>query len=214
MMYSQYDEEKFILAAVTGGMVYDPRPGDDLHELHKPAPPGRYLDIGAWNAKQFSNTRALYELGWSGVMIEPSPACMLGLLDEYGESERITLIQAAVFTEAALLKLHVTDDAVSTLLDAEYGKWKDHAKFRGSMMVPTITLADLVNRYGGFQFVNIDAEGCSADLFLQMLGLGIFPDCVCVEHESRLEELASNATAQGYVMVYANGTNSVFARKA
>lgn len=194
-MYSQYNEEQFIIGAL------------------EHIPNGRLLDIGAWHPTQFSNTRALFERGWSGVMIEPSPACMLNLLAEYGDSERITLIQAAVFTEAALLKLHVTDDAVSTLSDAEYDKWKEHAAFRGSMLVPTLTIADLINRYGGFQFVNIDAEGCSADLFLQMLGLGIFPDCVCVEHESRLEELASSATSNNYALVYANGTNCVLVRK-
>jgi FkbM family methyltransferase len=194
-VYSQYQEEQFIIEA--------------CEKIEN----GRLLDIGAWNATQFSNTRALYERGWSGVMFEPSPACMLGLLTEYGESDRITLVQAAVYTEPQLAKLHVTDDAVSTILDAEYEKWKNQTKFRGGVLVPCLTWPEIINRWGGFQFINIDAEGVSAELFLQMLQLGIFPECCCVEHESRLEELAAAATSNHYSLTYSNGTNGVFQRR-
>jgi len=193
-MYSQYDEEKYILGAF---------PEDHV---------GRFLDIGAWNPTDKSNTRALYELGWSGVMIEPSPGPMLNLLKEYGESTRVVLVQGVVFTEAALIELHVTDDAVSTTSDAEWERWKDTAQFRGKIMVPAVTLADLANRYGGFDFVNIDAEGISADLFLEMLKIGWQPRCVCVEHETKLEMLVSVATPLHYSVVYGNGTNAVFVR--
>lgn len=194
-MYSQYDEERFILEAV------------------KDRECTRLLDIGAWNAVDFSNSRALIEQGWSGVLVEPSPGPMLGLMKEYGESERITLIQALVGTAPGLLQLHVSDDAVSTSFDAEYDRWKGNAKFLGKILVPVITLPDLANRYGGFEFVNIDAEGASVDLFLTMLQLDWQPTCVCVEHESREGEIIAAATAQHYSVVYGNGTNLVLVRK-
>ena len=34
---------------------------------------GRYLDIGAHHPSRFSNTRLLYERGWSGVNVEANP---------------------------------------------------------------------------------------------------------------------------------------------
>ena len=173
---------------------------------------GRFLDIGAFNAECFSNTRALFELGWSGVMIEPSPACMLGLLDVYGNEPRVTLIQAAIAVDAGLLEMHITDDAVSTSSEAEYLKWKDQAKFRGRMVVPAITLADIANRYGGFDFWSIDAEGQSAELFLQMLTLGIFPGIICVEFDNRLPQLCGAATDSNYKLVFSNQTNAIFVR--
>lgn len=200
MSYSQYDEEKYILEAF----------GDKID--------GTFLDIGAWHPTKFSNTRALYELGWSfecgwsGVMIEPSPGPMLSLLKEYSEESRIILVQAAVGIEPGLAELHVTDDAVSTLSCKEYQRWKETTEFHGSVMVPTITLEDIGNRFGGFDFVNIDAEGLSVDLFNRLLTLGWEPHCICVEHDSRLEELASVAT-RIYQLVYANGTNAVWVRK-
>jgi FkbM family methyltransferase len=196
--YSQYDEEGYIVAACHDATV---RPSS-----------GRFLDIGAWSAKDFSNTRALYELGWSGVMIEPSPGPMLGLLKEYGNDPRITLVQGAVTCEPGLIALHVTDDAVTTSNECEFEKWKDTAKFHGKMTVPGIPLDYIARQYGGFDFVNIDAEGISADLLLQALRLGWQPGCICVEHERREGEIIAAATPLHYHVVYGNGTNMVLRR--
>lgn len=194
--YSQCGEQAAILAAFNGATETI----------------GRALDIGAWNAKTFSNTRALYELGWSLTMIEPSPAPMLGLLEEYGESERVTLVQACMGIEPGLVDLHVSDDAVSTSDGATFEKWKAHAKFMGRMMVPVLTWEDISNRFGGFDMVSIDAEGQSSDLFLRMLHLGIFPHCVVVEHDERTTELLSAATPHHYKATFVNQTNLVLIR--
>ncbi len=172
----------------------------------------RFIDIGAWHPRTFSNTRALFELGWSGVMIEPSPTPMLNLLAEYGNEPRVTLVQAAVACEPGLIEMHVTDDAVTTSTASVHEQWKDAVAWRGKMMVPVLTLEQIGTRFGHFQFWNIDAEGQSADLFMQMLELELRPACVCVEHDSRTTELLKAATAAGYRAVLCNDTNLVLAR--
>jgi FkbM family methyltransferase len=174
--------------------------------------PGRWLDIGAWHPTQFSNTRELYELGWHGVAIEPSPGPMLSLLEAYGEDPTVTLIQAAVGLEPGYVTLHVTDDAVTTGSEAEYERWKSTAKFRGRLTVPIITLEEIAHRFGGFQFWNIDAEGISADLFRRAMTLGLYPKCMCVEHDSRTTELLEVATRHGYRCLLCNSTNVVISR--
>ena len=196
--YSQYGEQEAILKglSVRGESVL----------------PGRFLDIGAWHPTEFSNTRALFELGWSGVMIEPSPGPMLNLLDAYGNEPRVTLIQAAVSVTTDPLSMMVTDDAVSTSDEVQYGVWKDAAKYRGRLVVPTITPGAIATRYGGFDFVNIDAEGESARIFLHMLELGLFPPCVCVEHDSQTTILSIEATKHNYRVVLVNSTNMVLVR--
>ena len=192
--YSQFGEQAAILAALTQFKT------------------GRWLDIGAWHPCEFSNTRALYELGWHGVAIEPSPGPMLNLLDAYGDDPNVKLIQAAVGLEPGFVELHVTDDAVSTGSEAEYERWKGTAKFRGRLTVPVLTLEEIANRFGGFQMWSIDAEGISADLFLRMLKLGLFPTCVVVEHDNRLVQLAEAATREHYRLTFSNATNGVFVR--
>jgi FkbM family methyltransferase len=203
--YSQHQEQATILARFYKG---DLSAGNEAFV----GEPGRFLDIGAWHPTQFSNTRALFELGWSGVMFEPSPGPMLNLLDAYGAEPRVTLVQACVSVEGGVAELMVTDDAVSTASIAEFIKWRDTAKFRGPVLVPSVTVADIGQRFGGFDFVNIDAEGQSADIFLEFLRLGMYPNCVCCEHDSRQGQIIEAATAQHYQVVLANSTNLVMVR--
>lgn len=191
--YSQYGEQAAILAALE----------------RVPREDGHFLDIGSWHPETFSNVRALWENGWSGVCVEPSPGPMLSLLEAYGNEPRVELIQAAVALTRRLVPLQVTDDAVSTEDAVEYAKWNGTATYRGKVHVPSVTLEDLQNQFGGFQFINVDAEGQSADLFLRILELGWRPVCLCVEHDSRTTEILEKATAAGYKISLVNSTNVV-----
>lgn len=175
--------------------------------------PGRFLDIGAWDPKALSNTRALYEAGWSGVIIEPSPMPFYSHLREYGHDERITLIHAAIGRDRHCAEFWVTDDAVSTTERDQYDKWKNHAKFIGKFWVPIITLADIFNQFGGgFDFINIDVEGKSVDVLADLLATEALPKCICVEYDDRLDEAKLLARSKGYGEVLVNGTNLVIAR--
>lgn len=211
--YSQFGEQATILESL--GLVED-RSFTSEAAANKES--WRFLDIGANHPTTFSNTRALFELGFSGIMIEPSPVPMRNLLTEYGWEPRITLIQACVGTVAGLMDIFVTDDLVSTSSEAEFKKWEKRednpsgAQFAGKMFVPAITMETIMNQFGGFDFINLDAEGYSAELFLQMMAIGFFPTCICVEHDDRVKELLSIATANHYKGVLSNGTNLVVAR--
>lgn len=196
-MYSQQQEEVHIL--------------ETLKDIDK----GLFLDIGAWNAKTFSNTRALYEKGWSGTLVEPSPGPLRGLLEEYGNEERIRIVSgAAVGALPGLTQMWISDDALSTSEEPEYEKWKPHATFIGRLWVPNIPLRWLINDdRGAFDFVSIDTEGTSVDLALEMIRTrNDMPLCISVEHNNRINELMVGA-APFYNMVHANDTN-VILRKA
>lgn len=236
--YSQYDEQAAILGAF--GWNADATDFDD----ERRAKDHKFLDIGCWDPITFSNSRALVELGWSGVMIEPAPGPFLELLrcctkcgvgvDEraheiygqrkqrecdkcgalrYGFDPRFTLIHAAVATTPGMVQLWVTDDALSTNDAASLAKWDELGGFYGKILSPAITLDQIAVQFGGFDFVNFDVEGQSAELFLQMLKLGWQPKCVCVESDGRDNEIISKATPLHYQVVYGNGTNLVLVRK-
>lgn len=190
-VYSQHAEQEHILKALCCD--------DDRLS------PGRFLDIGAYHPIKFSNTRALYERGWSGVMVEPSPLPMEALLREYGNDERVTLIQAVVAPRGGeLVKLHVTQDALSTTEDAWRARWEARGGFYGAMLVPSVSIAYL-NEFGPFDFVSIDTEGTSDQILTEVvLSMNPSPRCICAE--TRLNFIC------GYQTVYYNETNAVYVK--
>lgn len=174
---------------------------------------GRFLDIGAFHPTCFSNTRALYEIGWSGVMIEPSPGPFSALFAEYGKDPRISLVHAALGLERKLAEFWVTDDAVSTTEASQYEKWKNFANFTGKVYVPVITLEDILETFpGSYDFVNIDTEGTSIDLLADLLAGPYYPKCICVEYDDRREEALGLADEFGYRTILDNGTNLVIVK--
>ena len=171
--------------------------------------PGRFLDIGAFAAKALSNTRALYELGWSGVMVEPSPGPLAGLIREYGSDDRVEVIGAAVGAINHLAHFYVSDDAVSTTEQSNFDKWKGVGGFYGSYWVPVITLGQIFNQFGPFDFMSIDTEGSSFMILGELLATQMRPTCICVEHDGRMIEITQLVTQHGYSVVGATGDNLV-----
>ena len=176
---------------------------------------GRFLDIGAWNPTDKSNTRALFERGWGGVMIEPSPGPLVNLISEYGNISRIQIVAAAAgVSSEGLARLHVSHDAVSTTEELEFKKWKDQAEFNGSLIVPIVSVRDIILHFGAFDFISIDTEGTSVDIFKEFLRLKQRPACICVEYNDRKREAVAHADANGYELALENDTNLVFGRRA
>lgn len=192
-MYSQNEEEKYIIAACQ-------------------RPDGRLLDIGAWDPKTFSNSRALIECGWSAVLIEPSPKPLERLLREYANTPKVTVVSAAVTVERDWRTMQVSEDAVSTTEESTAAVWRERGAYYGQMEMPTVALGEVISHFGAFNFVNIDAEGTSATLFFALLATEMFPQCICVEHDGRHVEIGQAASQRGYVQTYVSGENCVFRR--
>lgn len=176
---------------------------------------GMFLDIGAWNPTDKSNTRALYERGWAGVMFEPSPGPMRQLIDAYGKDSRIRLVSAAVSVTSELIaRMHISDDALSTTEQKEYEKWRKDATFNGTLIVPVMTVRDVIAFFGEFDFISIDTEGTSVDIFEEFLRLGVRPACICVEYNDRKAEAIAYAQKCQFDPIHENENNLIFARRA
>jgi FkbM family methyltransferase len=167
------------------------------------------LEIGAWHPTQLSNSRLLIEQGWRAVLIEPTPYAMMAQLEQYGGNSRVQLVQAAVSCEASHLeRMHVTRDAVSTSVDAVHEAWLKQGGYLGSLWVPTISIPELLNQFGGFAYVSIDAEGLSVPLAREYVASGARPYVMCCEHDGRIPELMSYAQPF-YTAAHINDTNVI-----
>lgn len=188
--------------------------GEDLHiaKAVQTAPNKRLLDLGAWHATQLSNSRALIESGWAAVLVEPSPGPFVGLVKEYGNNDKITLINAPIGADRHCALMHATDDAVSTTDEGVRQRWAAQGGYYGKFWSPYLTIADLFNQFGGgYEFINIDTEGTSVEVFRTLLTLGALPRCFCVEHDDRVVEANQLAAGKGYKQIHLNGTNVIFA---
>ncbi len=189
--------------------------GEDIHLLSilKNAPPALIWDIGAWHAEQLSNSRALIELGWNAVLIEPSPGPLRGLVKAYGKDPKVSVIGAAVSLEQFILRMAITDDAVSTSDEETQRTWSQAGGYFGDLWTHTITLEQLANQFGGADVILIDTEGTSVDLAKRCWALGYSPKVMVVEFDARLPELLAAATQHGYSSYAVTAANAILVRR-
>lgn len=123
---------------------------------------GRFLDIGAYDGLRLSNTRALLEQGWSGVLVEPSAANLVNLAKNCEPfADRVHIVQAAVTDKRGLAPFFIDtapDREWSTTINPDLmASGSVIAPSRLKTSVATIVVADLLP-LGPFDFISIDAE--------------------------------------------------------
>lgn len=199
--YSQNDEEKFIL------------------EFFKDSP-GRFLDVGAFDGINLSNTRKLLESGrWSGVMVEPAPQNFITLIQNCQPfADKVVLVQAAVCREVGLKRFWIDmtpDREWSTTVNPALAE-------SGSVLQPipmdikviACTMADL-EPFGPYDFINIDAEWEDMDIFRSMPELMVRRcQLLCIEPSCmKREEAIAELAKRGLKVVHETPENLLAAQQ-
>lgn len=180
MSYSQSDEEAIILAHV----------GEK----------GYVLDVGAFDGRRYSNSLALIEKGWRGVLIEPSPSAFISLLELHGNNPNVTLINAAMGVENTLREFYDFPGDLCSTMDKDNAKlWADTGRKMRKYLVAQMTPDMLVQQIaGGPDVISIDTEGSSFDI-LTRLPIGAWvPRVLVIEHDSRVLEISKWGKSKGY----------------
>jgi FkbM family methyltransferase len=173
---------------------------------------GRFLDCGAFDGRTFSNTLRLYERGWKGVLIEPSPAAFAGLQRQYNGSERAILVNAAIAKQSGQIDFFdAGGDAVSSTETAHKEKWeKGYGSKFTKIKVTALTWLDIFNMYGtDFDFVNLDTEGTNLELLREYPFIECTPACMCIEHDNKIPQMMEILRKHKYRIVYTSGENIV-----
>jgi FkbM family methyltransferase len=200
-MYSQNFEEKIILEYF----------GDV---------PGTFLDLGANDGKTFSNTRALAERGWRGVMVEPSPRAFEKLKSLYNGHKGFYVYQfaisdhngKAILQESGPLCTPADVGLVSTFHPEEKQRFERSVKY-ASVEVKTFKWKTFLNRLTikEFDFISMDVEGSE---------LAILPDMdlsktqlICLEWNGKPElKTAYEKYLDGFKLIYTSGENLIYGR--
>ena len=189
-MYSQSDEEKYIL--------------DYFKDFT-----GKFLDIGAYDGKQFSNTYALSLRGWAGVCMEPSVSCFRSLLQLYHTNPNIQCVNAALDTERRIVKFYDSNgDAVSTTSASHARKWSI-VGFK-EMWISTTIIQDILSTFGEtYDMVSLDVEGTNLTLLktlpLKQMGVKL----ICIEYENYYDEVVEYCA--GYHEIHRTNENVIMA---
>ncbi len=200
MSYSQNAEEKVILGLL-----------DKAH-----CGMGRFLDVGAWDGRTFSNTLRLAELGWSGVCVEPSPTAFSGLLKVHQNNPEIILVNAAISASGGWLDFYdAGGDAVSSSDPAHVARWtRDGGVKFTRFVLRSVSIGELFTKFGSnFTFINLDVESLNWTLFQAFpWEFLLHTKIVCVEHDGHIDEMTSLLAPHGFKKVEQNAENIILSR--
>jgi len=188
---------------------------DDIIAELLPEDGGVYVDIGAGEPVQCSNTWGLYQRGWRGLLVEPLFWYWPALLHQRPGD---FLYDSAVRNYTGFTALRVQGTVSSVLPSWNISEQAD-------LLVPCETAAEVLARFPAIRdacrFCNIDVEGVEGEV-LQTIDWETFrPDVFCVEYrtyhpkkpgEDLSGEWKGILEAHGYKEVFRNMLNTIFRR--
>jgi hypothetical protein len=179
---------------------------------------GTLLEIGAFHPTRLSNTRALLERGWSGMLCDMSPFSLANLVQAYAGNDRVRVVGGVITVEAS-------GPASVWLVPPDEAKGRDGAvstteawhkdKWAGQGHVPyvcgTISLPELYAMLPSkVDLVSIDTEGTSMDLALAFDWERFAVDAVVVEHDG--SDAMIGRLVETHEVVAVNAENVVMVR--
>lgn len=180
---------------------------------------GTFLSIGENDGVTFSNVRRLAELGWTGVMVEPSPTAFKKLKENYAGKTGFYFYNFALGTSNGKVKFwdsgsHIGNGdhgLLSTMNPSEKERWKGQEYTE--IEVQCFRWKTFLNRLSirNFDFISIDAEASDYEI-LRQIDLRA-TSCVCVEWNSKPEEKQRfDPLMIGFKIIYTSPENLIYAR--
>jgi len=189
----------------------------DYFKNHK----GGYLDLGANDGKTLSNTKALHDLGWNGVCVEPSNEAFekikssqpnaIGLnfavSDTDGEIE---------FYESGTHLKNGDTSLLSTLKKSELNRWEGSDNHFNKTKCNSVSVPTLLSKLklffiGTYDFISIDIEGLDYDVLVQMNLKSLGCKMLCIETNSIEDQKYIDYCANfGMKVIHKNGENLIF----
>ena len=218
--YSQSGEQRIILD-------YFGYP-DKIRGLKDPC----VLDIGANDGLTFSMSRALIELGFNAVLVEPAETPFKKLhalydhptlITNFRYGQTIQCVQAAISSTDGPLDFYSSGthlkkgdtDLLSTTRPEELDRWKKSGEVFTKTTVRGITFATLLKETGltRADFISIDAEGVDLAILRQIDLTALGTRMVCVE-VNRNDQRPFDEYCEGHGMrlLHRNYENAIYCR--
>jgi FkbM family methyltransferase len=175
---------------------------------------GTYVDVGANDPSEFSNTKRFYDRGWSGVNIEPDVKVFEKICRERQRDVNLNLGIGRQEGELTFYALSPNTLSTFSKRAALHSISKDGATIMSETRVKVITLAELFrNTVADRQvdFLSVDAEGYEYEI-LSSNDCKLFrPTAIIVQlNQDKNGRVAHLMRAEDYLLICFNGTNGIF----
>lgn len=192
---------------------------------------GRFVEVGAYDGKEWSNTYGLAQIGWRGICFEPNPESFSLLEFNHRRHPNIICAHCAIGRENKKTKLFL-GGSVSTAFEEVVETYNRIPWLRVAGLSVEKFVEVEMRELGGmlsalewepdFDLLTIDAEGAEIDI-LETFDFDYWrPTMLIIEtHELHEEKLLSCkaelifdiVSSKGYGKVYADTINSVYVRE-
>lgn len=176
----------------------------------------KFIDIGAYDVFRLSNTRRLYELGWSGILVEADPINYKTIADHYKDDPRIEVVEIAIGISNEPLTFYTSGgDAVSTSVVDHKTKWEGGGVKFTPITVSQVHVKDFMDSYFSedVKLISLDTEATNMEIFREMpeyVWKGI--DLFCIEHDNCEEEIEARLRPYGFKSIYHNAENLILGK--
>lgn len=174
---------------------------------------GFYIDIGANDPENLSNTKRFYDRGWNGINIEPHP-------DLYEKLQAARLrddnLNIGIGTSNRPVKFYIRDPDYSSsfvnctsLLHLIRNR---NTRIIRTLKIPVLPLSSLTVPKK-IDFINIDVEGNEMDVLRSNDWNKIAPDLFVIELNQSEKEITEYLSEKGYGLIYKNILNGFFLKE-
>jgi FkbM family methyltransferase len=176
---------------------------------------GYFIDIGAYDGKEFSNTYDLEKLyGWTGILVECDPN-VVGELKKH----RSSMIETrAIWSKSGeQIKFKSVNGGKLSGIQSTLIHKKALSRDGSFHMLETISLNDLLYKHDcpkHINYMSIDIEGAEYEV-LSAFDFSYTFDIVSIEHLSNAKDIVNLMEDNGYITskVVLQGNETIFVRK-
>jgi FkbM family methyltransferase len=202
----------------------------EIIETHIGVERGRFVDVGAFDGIQWSNTHRLAKLGWTGIAIEPHPEFFTKLSHNLRELD-VTCINLAIGDHNGVGEIYLAG-SLSTIIDGQVEiyrgvSWSSYLFPDDIKKYPTQirTLDHILEKHEWepyFEFLSVDVEGAEIDVFRGFDVDRWRPKVIIVETHEESPERSLNWKAgvigtmldfYGYEKIQSDTINTIYVRR-
>ena len=189
-----------------------------------PSRTGTYVDVGAYDPTEFSNTRHFYDLGWSGVNIEPIPWRFERI--RTARPRDVNLNVGIAGCNGTLTFYEMGPPTLSTFNAEEAERCQAFPGHRivRTRQIPVRTLRDVLAEHAagiGIDFLSVDTEGFEEEVLRGNDWHRFRPVALLIEHRryhpaglegSTTDRWEPFLLQQGYRLAESNPINALYVR--